>query len=75
MGPFLPNCRFKGFFILVHASLKMHLFFKALYLSFKRVKSILFSFVLIGSVKSHFDYYFRMEKVQNNMGGSSINDF
>ena len=31
MGPFLPNCRFKGFFILVHASLKMHLFFKAVY--------------------------------------------
>merc|ERR1711951_324650 len=31
MGPFLPNCRFKGFFILVHTSLKMHLFFKALY--------------------------------------------
>ena len=31
MGPFLPNCRFKGFFNLVHASLKMHFFFKALY--------------------------------------------
>jgi len=30
-GAFLPNCRFKDFFILVHASLKMHLFFKALY--------------------------------------------
>ena len=31
MGLFLLNCRFKGFFSLVHASLKMHLFFKALY--------------------------------------------
>ena len=31
MGPFLPNCRFEGFFSLVHASLKIHLFYKALY--------------------------------------------
>ena len=32
MGPFLPNCRFEGFFSLVHASLKIHLFYKALYI-------------------------------------------
>jgi len=31
MGPFLPNCIFEGFFSLVHASLKNHLFYKALY--------------------------------------------
>ena len=31
MGPFLPNCIFEGFFSLVHASLKIHLFYKALY--------------------------------------------
>ena len=28
MGPFLPNCIFEGFFSLVHASLKIHLFNK-----------------------------------------------
>ena len=31
MGPFLPNCIFEGFFSLVHASLKIHLFYKALW--------------------------------------------
>ena len=30
MGPFLPNCIFEGFFSLVHSSLKIHLFYKAL---------------------------------------------
>ena len=34
MGPFLPNCIFEGFFSLVHAGLKIHLFDKALYLEF-----------------------------------------
>ena len=34
MGPFLPNCRFEGFFSLVHAGLKIHLFDKALYMIF-----------------------------------------
>jgi len=33
MGPFLPNCIFEGFFSLVHASLKIHLFYKALYIN------------------------------------------
>jgi len=31
MGPFCPIADLRVFFILVHASLKMHLFFKALY--------------------------------------------
>ena len=44
MGPFLPNCRFKGFFILVHASLKMHLFFKALYYILDELGNSFFSF-------------------------------
>ena len=26
MGPFLPNCRFEGFFSLVHATLRQELF-------------------------------------------------
>ena len=31
IGPILPECRFKGFFSLVHASLEFHFFTKLLY--------------------------------------------
>ena len=31
IGPVLPECRFKGFFSLVHASLEFHFFTKLLY--------------------------------------------
>ena len=40
MGPFLPNCIFEGFFSLVHASLKIHLFYKALYLKVGTMRAL-----------------------------------
>ena len=52
MGPFLPNCIFEGFFSLVHASLKIHLFYKALYgyYIWPTLKKILIGFVRIVSL-------------------------
>ena len=60
MGPFLPNCRFEGFFSLVHAGLKIHLFDKALY--FYEIKlHVTFRYVIGTEVKLclnllHFQY-------------------
>ena len=59
MGPFLPNCIFEGFFSLVHASLKIHLFDKALYFTSQRISQV-------ASTKSWVKFNKTMGKIQQN---------